>query len=216
MKTLGLLGLLLLPQDRLPADQHPWLRHKPGSTATYKSTITYGALTQEGALTYALKEGGADGGYAVSVKAAQLGQEATSEETFGPPAKAGTETIRVGDRDFACTVWTSTGRRAGKPLTARWWIADNAPLPLRVHLAVEGEEDFDVTARALDEALTVDGRRYACLRLEGRSRTGGEESRVVLWSSPDVPGGVVRMTGAGTIKGQRITSTLELTSMSAK
>jgi len=213
---LVLLGLVLLPQDRIPSDRHPWLRHTPGAKAAYKSTLQYGALTQEGGLTYALTEAGDDGRYTISVKAAQLGQEATSEETFGAPAKTGAETIRVGDRDFACTIWTSTGRRGGKPQTARWWIADGAPLPLRVHLAVEGEEDFDVTAQALDEALTIDGRRYACMRLEGRSRTGGEESRVVLWSSPEVPGGVVRLTGAGTLKGQRITSTLEITAASAK
>ena len=207
--------LLLAPQDRVPSDSHPWLRFKAGASATYSSKITYGALTQEGALTYTLKEVGADGRYVVAVKAAQLGQEATSEEAFGAPVKTGTETIRVGDRDFACTIWTSTGARGGKPQTARWWIADGAPLPLRVHLTVEGEEDFDVTARALDEALTAGGRAYACLRLEGRSKNGVEESRVVLWSSPEVPGGVVRLTGAGTLKGQRITSTLELSAAAA-
>src|SRR5262245_1078707 len=193
------LAAVALPQEKLENAFHPWLKFKPGTSVAYTLTSEVGALKQEGRLTQTLKEA-AETGFTLEVKVAQLGLEQAIEEKSGVPVKVGQERLVIGGKVLDCTVWESKGTRGPLPTTGKIWLAEGIAVPVRMVSKVEGQEDNEMTAAALEEKVTAAGREYACVRLEGTSKGPLGEAQTTLWASGQVPGGLVKMIGKGKVQ----------------
>jgi len=206
---------LATPQEKLDKARHPWMRFAPGMSVAYTLTSEVGALKQEGRLTHRLKEV-TEAGYAVEVKVAQLGIEEALEEKDGIPVKVGQEKLTVAGKELSCTVWESKGSRGPHASSGRTWLAEGVPMAVKIVSKVEGQEDNEVTATSLEEKVTAAGREYACVRLEGKSKGALGEATTLVWTSDQVPGGLVKLVMKGKIQGNAAITTIELAGMSVK
>jgi hypothetical protein len=208
-----LLLTLLLSQEVLEASKHPWMAWKPGASARYKVVLELGAARQEGGVSYTLAEVGLRD-CLLKVVATQLSQQIASEQRENLPTRAGTEPVAVAGQSYSCGVWASRGLRGGLASDTRLWLRPEGGAPLRMTSKIDGQEDLALVAVALEDVVKAAGRELRCVRLEGRDIL--RDHVVQAWFSPDVPGGLVKMVTTGKVKGQALTSTLELTDVVEK
>ena len=210
-----LAALAAAPQEKLETSRHPWLKFGIGTRVAYTITSEMGALRQEGRLTHVLKEV-KDDRYTVEVKVAQLGIEQTLEEKDGLPVRIGQEKLTVGGKELSCTVWESKGTRGPHAASGKYWLAEGIAAPVKIVSKVEGQEENEMTAAALEDKVTAAGKDYLCVRLEGKSKGPLGEAETTVWVSDQVPGGLVRMVGKGKVQGAVATTTVEIVGTAEK
>lgn len=204
---------LLLSQELLEPAKHPWMAWKPGAAARYTVVLELGAARQVGSVSYTLADAGLRG-CALKVVATQLDKTITSEQTESLPARDGNEAVSVDGKSFECGIWKARGLRGGFACDTRLWLRPDGGAPLRMTSKVDGQEDLSLVAVALEDLVKAAGRELRCVRMEGRDALKGHV--VQAWFSADVPGGLVKMVTTAKVKGQALSSTLELTDVVEK
>ena len=206
--ALSLALLAAFAQETYDPQKHPWMKWKPGSFVRYRMTTEMAGQKQEGEITYTLSEVTASG-YALKVKAQMMGMNQEKQEQESVPVKVGTERLKVRDKEYACTIWMSKGKRGDFPSETRFWTTDGVSFPLKTALKVEGEEAFEMVAVSVSEEVTVAGKTYGAVMLSGKMKTAGGEAEVTTWMSDQVPGGALRMETRMQVQGATVPSRLE-------
>ena len=185
-------ALLLLPflQEKFPAEDHPWLRFKTGTSVRSLITIQDGDRVDQGIQTLTLKERDGEK-YAIEEESTlSLGPKTINRTAAA--AKTGKGIVTVDGKPLTCAVWTATGERDGRPTETCYWIPEGQKNPARVTFRQDGVEG-DLKAVSLNESLKVADRAYACVKLEGTIRTPRGKGPATIWTSHEIPGAQVRM-----------------------
>lgn len=192
MKHLFAIGLALalttgivVGQDTLDPDMHPWAKYGEGSWVKMKMVTAMGAMgTQEGTMQQTLKSKG-DGEYTTLTKTSMMGQENEQEETETLPTSAGTETLEIGGESYECTIWETT-EDDGSTGTKVWMTDEGKALQF------EGD-GMKATAVKVRQEINVGGESYMCVVLEGKMENQGMAGTVKMWLTDNVPGGFIKM-----------------------
>jgi len=182
-------ALLLAPQDEFDKSKHPWLKWKEGATVEYTMSQEMGEMKNEGSYTLKLSKV-TDKGYTVMTTVDMGGSSNDTEDTQELPVKDGEESVTVGEDKYDCVIWKNKGSRSGEESETRIWLAKDKGLPVK--LVTKGKQGFEVTATKFGENVEADGKKYECVRLEGKMEMGQNEAKFTMWYSPEVPGGAVQ------------------------
>jgi hypothetical protein len=184
--------LLLLPslQDKLPAEEHCWLRFKTGTWVKSVITIEDGGRTDQGIQTLSLTE--RDGDKYVIEEASTLSLGPKTLNRTAAAVKTGKAEVTIQGKPVACTIWTATGERNGSPTETRYWIPEGGKDPVRVAFRQDGVEG-EMTAVSLKETLKVGDRTFSCVKLQGKVATVRGRGPMTVWTTNEIPGGQVRM-----------------------
>lgn len=209
-----LLAAAAMGQD-FDKSKHPWLKYKAGTSVTFKITYEIGEMKQEGTMTQTLAEV-REKDYVTKLKYDVMGQEQEREEVEEYPVKGGTETLKIDGKDVKCTIWVTKGKRGDNGSESRMWIPEGSEVPVKVTFKVENEEDGELVAVKMNEEITVGGKKYTCVKLEGKLNAQMGELKAVAYACGDVPGGLVKMTANGDVQGNKLTITNEVTQVDIK
>lgn len=198
MKRIWIVGSLLAmsaalgAQDEKPfnRDHHPWLRWK--ARTTVKLVMTLGKDKTD--MIQTLKES-SDSGYTAEWETSAFGTTAIFTEKEGTPKRDGQETLTLDGRKVECTIWKATAERHEQEAESRYWIDGQGRL-LKVEKTVDmNKGTTTLHAVKSGEKITIKGREYHCLKLEGtcRAPTGGE-GKLTQWFTTEIPGGVAKAT----------------------
>ena len=182
--------LLLFLQEKLPADDHAWLRFKAGTWVRNVVTVNDVGFSGQGIQTLTLKE--RDGDKYVLEEASTLSLDGPSLHRTSLPSKIGTGAVTVDGKPIACTIWTAKGERDGRPTETSWWIPDGRKDPIRMTFRQAGAEG-DVKAVSLKESLKIGERTFTCIKLEGKITASRGTGTMTLWTSTEIPGAQVRL-----------------------
>jgi hypothetical protein len=185
-------ALFLLPllQDKLPADDHAWLRFKTGTWVRNVLTVKDVGFSGQGVQTLTLKE--RDGDRYTIEEESTLSVGGPSLHRTALPSRTGTGSVTVDGKPVACTIWTAKGERDRRPTETSYWIPDGRKGPIRMTFKQAGME-ADVKAVSLKEPLRIDERTFTCVKLEGKITTARGTGTMTLWTSSEIPGAQVRL-----------------------
>jgi hypothetical protein len=185
-------ALLLLPflQEKIPAEDHAWLRFKAGTWVRNVITVKDVGFSGQGIQTLTLKERDGDK-YSIE-EDSTLSLGGPSLHRTALPAKTGTGSVTVDGKPIACTIWTAKGERDGRPTETSYWIPDGRKDPVRMTFKQTGMEG-DVKAVSLKESIKIDERTFTCVKLEGKITTVRGTGTMTLWTSLEIPGAQVRL-----------------------
>ncbi len=201
--AIATLVLLLAGSDvisaRDPGRLHPWGRWLPGSWVQMEVRggaeggdilVERNQLVRVGEQGYVLQS-------TLKVEGSDLTKEHERRWALGgwahlsPQARqSGEDTLKFNGKAYACQIWETEWREAGKAHRERAWISAEIEVPLRAEVT-EADSTVVLVLAALDEHVEVAGRKQRCFRYEGTGKTGGKAVQTGQWLSPDVPGGVV-------------------------
>lgn len=205
MHAYALLGSLALlasvaPQAQLQRE-HPWGRWQVGAWAEVETRDS----AREGQVLVErvqLKSVDEDGFVLKSSTKTSAGEREVDEPRSwalgGHPhvqpggERVGEDTLEVEGKAWPCEVWEVAVQGQGQVHRERAWIADGLPHPLRM-------ETFDANSKVslevvdLSEHVELGGRKLPCVVYEGVGRVNGDSVRVRLWTSTEVPGGMLRL-----------------------
>lgn len=223
----ALLLALLIGQDDPAKDwRHPWHGATEGSRLTWKVTSEmFGSKFEVTRTDTVAKVGDHD----VTVKREE--GENTSDQVIhtGRPSelegtwtRVGEEKIKVGDKEYACTIHEL--RREAKPVvqTTRVWTCAGAPfwaLKQTWSQTMDGKEAAGAVEEvtAVDQAVKVGDREFKCIVLRRKTAMATVETVETMWRTADVPGGVARRTTENLMGGKKTgTSVEELTGFEKK
>jgi hypothetical protein len=191
MKILaGVLALVLLGAQEA---KHPWAKWKADSSAKFKMTVEAGGNTLEGEYKSVLTEV-TEKGYAARHISNFMGTETVENETATFEDKKGEETLKVGEKELKCVVWSSSGKRGEKAVTSKAWMSGASENPVKLTWKSGEDETGEFAATKLSDKITVAGKELDAVLLEGQM--GSPETGMMkgkIWMHPAVPGGVARM-----------------------
>ena len=185
--------LLLLPllQEKQPADDPAWLRFKTGTWIRNVVTVDDAGFSGQGVQTLRLSQ--RDGEKYTIEESSTLSLEGRpSFHRTTLPVKSGTGAVTVDGKSIACTIWTAKGERDDHPTETSTWIPDGGKEPIRMTFKQAGAEG-DVSAVSLKETVRIGDRTFTCVKLEGKITTTRGKGTLTIWTSPEIPGGQVRM-----------------------
>jgi hypothetical protein len=180
---------------------HPWTRFPVGSFARVKSgtpqmpvmsTTVLTAVRPDGyELRWESSYGNAD---KPRLEQRRLGEYAPSVDPQGKKVKD--ETLTIDGRKLACAVWEWTGVSNGQQMTTREWRAPGIAVPVKwtQEAIFYGQRlGVELAAVKLEETITVAGKAWKTVRMEGRTIVGGGSGiPLIRWATYDVPGGYVK------------------------
>lgn len=171
--------------------KHPWLKHKPGAWVEYKMSQSMGEMNNEGTYKTTLKKVG-EKDYVLANAIEMGGQKQETEDTQTLPVKDGEEKVKVGDKEYDCTIWKQSGTRNGEEGEVRFWIAKGQDAPLK--FAMKGKQtSFELTAVKINDPIDFKGRKIECVAMTGKFSFGGGDSDAEAWFTSEIPGGLARM-----------------------
>jgi hypothetical protein len=183
---------LLAPQERLPVERHPWMKYKVGTSITYTITFEGGGQKTTGEAVYTLKEK-TDDGYVRTAKTTFEGAGEERSEQESRPVRGDAEAVRVGGESKDCVVWTASGKGGEGEVQVRFWLPAGGSLPLRVASKTASGDETDLVATSLKEEVEALGKKFACVRLEGKRKTPQGELALSVWMAEGIPGGGARL-----------------------
>jgi hypothetical protein len=193
---LGAVALLVaessaFAQKEFDVERHYWARHKVGTTATFTMAIDMGGQQMEGSYSQTLKEK-SKASFTVTTAVDVGGQVQESEEIETLPKYVGEETLKVGGKEYKCTVWTSTSNREGEETTTKIWFTEAVKTPLQLEIK-DPRETCVITAVKVSEKVSVHGKDYDCVAFEGELPTQMGKAKAKMWMNPEVPGMTVKL-----------------------
>ena len=197
MKMLAIALILSVAAQDFDKSKHPWTRWKVDSYAKYKMTVEAGGGSFDGEYKSVLTEM-TDKGYSAVHTSSFMGTERAEKETETFGEKKGEEKLKVGEKEHACVVWSSSGKRGEKETTAKLWMTGGTEVPVKMTWKSGDDDTGELTATKLADKIAAGGKEFEAVLLEGDS-TSAElgAMKCKLWMHPSVPGGVVRMELAG-------------------
>lgn len=190
MPLFGLLAIGAGAQD-LDAERHPWRKWKEGAGVTWRITRVQKDKREEETLQEVL----------IKVEAKQIVLKQTWEKsrpkerrlTESRPQKDGEETLKIDGKEFKCVIWKFRGARDGETIETRRWYAEGCNAPLKVAYRFGTGIRGEFIATNLKDAVSACGTTFECVKLEGQWKQEEKvSSKMTLWLSPEVPGGVVK------------------------
>lgn len=194
MKLAAIAFALFATAQDFDKARHPWGKWKVDSFAKYKMTIEAGGGMFEGeykSVLTELKEKEYSTRHTSSFMGAE--QEENEAESFGE--KKGEETLKIGEKGVKCVVWATSGKRGEKATTGKVWLSPDSESVYKMSWKAGDDDHGEVTATKLSEKITVGGKEYDTVLLEGEmtvTNVGAMKGK--MWMHPSVPGGVVKMT----------------------
>src|SRR6185503_127709 len=185
--------LLLIPllQEKLPAEEHAWLRFKTGTWIRNVVTVDDIGFSGQGVQTLRLTERDGDK-YTIEESSTLSLEGRASFHRTALPVKSGTGEVTVDGKPIACTIWTAKGERDGRPTETSCWIPEGRKDPLRMTFKQAGAEG-DVSAVSLKETVKIGDRAFTCVKLAGKITTPRGKGTLTIWTSPEIPSAQVRM-----------------------
>ena len=192
MKLLAV-SLLLFAGQEFDKTRHLWAKWKVDSSAKYTLVVEAVGQKLEGDYVLSLAEL-KDKELTIRQRTNILGAEHEAAETESLPEKKGEETLKIGDKEYPCVVWTSSLKRGEKDGTAKVWIPAESEVELKIAWKAGEDDRGEFLATRLSDKIKAAGQEFDCVLLEGEltSREFGTV-KGKLWVSPRVPGGMVRM-----------------------
>jgi hypothetical protein len=212
-----LLLALALQEDPLAAEllktwKHPWAGFGPGSKVTYRQTSKRPDIDAKGELVY--RDEAEEVTYSVVTQAGEAptlrirsGDVSTDIPYFTQPPswfrgrgeRRGSETVKVGELSFECTV-TRFILDEGKDLSQATTVHTTAGAPvwalrLRVETLANGKVNTADEERcvAIDQPLKIGDRQVVCQVMELRTEVvDGPVTVKREWRSDEIPGRVAR------------------------
>jgi len=180
---------------------HPWTRFPVGSYATVKSGTPTKPVTSTTVLTAVSKDGYElrwESSYGAADKPRmeqrRLGEYAPSVDPQGKRVRE--ETLTIDGRKLACAVWEWSGVSNGQQVTTREWRAPGIMVPVKwtQEAVFYGQKlGVELTAVKLEEPITVAGKSWKTVRMEGKTTVGvGSAIPIIRWATFEVPGGYVK------------------------
>lgn len=201
MMRLLIAGLILLPrpaqdpQHTFELKRHIWLKWKPGTYSMHKLSFT-GPQDPPPDMTITRRlESSREKEYTLSETQHSLGFADRNNFLVGFPSFVQEETLDLPSGKRACTVWEWEASAKGSVNKGRFWLGtDHRPLQFRWIHSREGAEQWrqEVKAVAFDEEVSVAGKVFRCVRLEGTYSGEGRNTSCVEWWTDEVPGGSIR------------------------
>ncbi len=199
-------------QEKLDPSKHPWAKWKTGAWAKYNLVRQVADDRTTGTMTTTLTKVTGEG-YTTNAKY-MFGGETFDEEKFETiPVKDGEETLTVEGKKYECAIWKSTSKKGEKKTEYRVWATKSGDRPLK--LVGQGDARLEVAAIKLSESVEVSGKKYDCIRLEGKVTRPGHDGKLTWWMAEGIPGGLVK--GEEEFSGDlELTGTLELAEFKAE
>lgn len=173
--------------------KHPWTKWKVESFAKYKVTIEAAGQTLDGEYKSSLAEL-KEKEYSTRHVFSFMGADQEETETESFPEKKGEEKIKVGEKEHACVVWASSGKRGEKELSSKTWISGATEVALKMTWKAGAGETGEFTATKLGDKVDAGGKEFDAVLLEGEMTTdelGTMKGK--LWLAASVPGGILKM-----------------------
>jgi len=187
-----LLAIAGIAQDEMSKDKHPWMKYKVGTTVSFKMKIDAGGQQVEGTMKQELTEL-KDKSYTTKTAFDVMGQQNEENEVEDIPTKGSEETLKIGDKEYKCTIWNSKSKRGEKESTNRIWVADGMNVPLKLEIK-DAENTSTILASAVGDKIKVGEKEYDCVRLEGDMATDMGKAKAKFWMNADVPGMAVKLS----------------------
>lgn len=192
--------------------KHPWARYKAGTSVSYILTMDMGPMgAHTGTITQILKEV-TNKNFTRTIRNAvtMMGQEQVQEEEESEafPVRTGEETLTVDGKEYPCVTWKASGKKRGQDTEACFWITEDGSKLLKVSEKRQDQE-FSVTAVKLSDETETGGKKYDCVRLEGKMTNPTGESVITIWSDWDgLPSGFVKVSMKDEKNSTEVTFTL--------
>ena len=194
-------------QDKPKFDKtrHAWLKFKKGTWVKMGMTVSSEMGDQESERKKELKE--VDDGYTLAITTESMGQEDETEEWESIPEFVKKDTVKIGEKEYKCTVWKSTSEKANDESEDLIWLDEKGRA---LKIKVDGDTDYEVTAVELDVEVEIDGKKYKCVKMKGTVESSQMEGKLVGWYTSEIPGGVARMEMEVELSGMSIEITMEV------
>lgn len=178
-------------QDAMSKDNHHWMKYKAGTSVTFTIKMSAGGQEMEGKMKQTLADV-KDNSYTTKNSFEMAGQTNDDEETEDLPTKDGEETLKIGDKEYKCTIWKAKSKQGEKESSSRVWLTEGIKVPLKI----ETKKDNDTTvatAVEVSEKIKAGGKEYDCVRLEGDMATEMGKAKAKFWMNGDVPGMAIKI-----------------------
>lgn len=188
--ALALAAPAVCAQD-LDPERHPWRKWDEGAAVTWKIVRRQKQKQEEETLQEVLTRVEAE-----QIVLKQIWEKSTPRErrlTESRPQKDGEETVKIEGKEYRCVIWKFRGARENETVETRRWYAEDLDAPVKVVYRFSSGIRGEFVATSLKDPVTACGRTFDCVRLEGQWKQEEKiSSRMTLWLSPKVPGGVVK------------------------
>lgn len=191
MLRIWLAALLLALQEtpeKFPAQDHAWLRFKPGTFIKNHVKVERAGNLVETTQKQLLKEKGADD-YLIEVTESLVqGTDLPSRSNRTTNGVfVGKETLTIGGKEYPCRISLSKGAREGGEMEYRYWIPEGNKAALKVVFKQPGMEG-ELIAIDLNQKVTIEKREYSCAKLQGTIKRGTLNGTMTLLTTQEIPG----------------------------
>lgn len=187
---------LLLLSAALQASDHPWARHKAGTSVTYLTVMEFGGTSMKSSESWTLKEVTAD--HIVMTVVGDQTPETQHKIPLSNPATSdlGSEGFGVEGKRFRCTI----KQVVQGDTTVTSWVCPEAPGGFVRSVTKAPQAETTTTLVKLSDPQKIGATSVDCWVLETVAKNAAGETRFRLWNSSAVPGLQVRYTldGPGT------------------
>ena len=133
--------------------------------------------------------------------------------------KVGEEKLKIGDKEYECTIWKSVSEQRGVEMERKEWLAEGIDFPLKIVSKSGGPmaPSVEMTATNLKDTVKIEKDRIIeCVRYEGKIQTAMGGGTTVQWLSLDIPGGLVKMKAEIMMQGQGVRTSTNVVDFDVK